>query len=146
MNEPEIVWALVKDNFEHARAHETYRSNVTALIVTLSGALLGSLAFFAENGNDAKYVFLALGLIGTYGALVNAKHYERFRMHVHIATNYISLLKDSGTLTTDLNCKFSELQRDRKWKHSYLAKIDLNWLWSGFPALIGIAGFLRYLC
>lgn len=144
LDEQIIIWELAKDNFEQARAHERYRANITAIVVSLSGVLAGALSISGSIIGSPNIIFLALGLVGLYGALVNAKHYERFRMHVHIAQKFIEILVNSASYEINPNKKFNEIQRQRKWKHSFLADFDLNWLWTGFPAIIGIGGFVMF--
>lgn len=146
MNTEEVMWGLVKDNFEQARAHEQYRANVSMLVVSLTTVLVGILT--AKNGIpvQSSYVYALIAVIGIYGGLLNAKHYERFRMHIHIANKYLSLMKEQDLISIDVTREFAKIQLERKWKHSRLASIDLNWFWTGFPLGIAVFGLFGAIC
>jgi hypothetical protein len=139
MDQADVVWQLVKDNFEQARAHETYRANIATLVITLTGILVGTLSIDLGPRHH-RVIYLAIAVLGLYGALASAKHYERFRMHVAIAQHFLDRLRTLSILTVDVNNEFREFQKARKWSHSILAAISLNWLWTGFPALLGLVG------
>ena len=139
MDQSDVVWQLVKDNFDQARAHESYRANIATLVITLTGILVGTLSVNLGPGHH-WVIYLAMTVLGFYGALASAKHYERFRMHVAIAQHFLSKLKDVGVLTIDVNDEFKKFQKARTWPHSALASLSLNWLWTGFPAAVGLTG------
>lgn len=139
MNQSDVIWGLAKDNFEQARAHETYRANIATLVITLTGILAGSLSVDLGPQHH-KFVYIAMMVLGFYGGLASAKHYERFRMHVKIAQHYLSLLKTTDVLQIDVNHEFKTVQQARKWDHSALASLSLNWLWTGFPIAVGVTG------
>jgi hypothetical protein len=145
MNESEIVWQLVKDNFEQARAHEQYRANIAALVITLVGILVGTLSITGLGSHHRQIVYLAIAVLGLYGALASAKHYERFRMHVAIAQHFVDKLRELKVLSIDVNDEFRKFQTARKWRHSWLAALSLNWLWTGFPAALGLVGLVMFL-
>ena len=69
------------------------------------------------------------GLLGIsiLGAILNRKHYERNRMHVHILDGM------SEALTRDLTDGISEINGNRRCSHAELSpifsKIRLNTLW-----------------
>ena len=139
MDQSDVIWQLVKDNFEQARAHESYRANIATLVITLTGILVGSLSVDLGPRHH-NFVYLAMMVLGFYGGLASAKHYERFRMHVAIAQHFLSKLKDVGVLQVDVNDEFRTFQKVRAWPHSTLASLSLNWLWTGFPVAVGFTG------
>ena len=144
MNEQDVIWQLIKDNFEQARAHEQYRANIATLVITLTGILVGTLSVDLGSRHH-RVIYLVVALLGLYGALASAKHYERFRMHVAIAQHFLDKLRELGIFTVNLNEEFRNFQKKRQWSHSTLASISLNWLWTGFPALIGLVGLAMLL-
>ncbi|HEY3304927.1 MAG TPA: hypothetical protein VGL70_15490 [Candidatus Binatia bacterium] len=145
MAEADVLWQLIKDNFEQARAHETYRADISKLVITLAGILVGTLSVTGVTPRGEKVVWLAVGVLGIYGALASAKHYERNRMHVATAQHLLDKLKDLAGFQSDLNKVFKDFQSARNWKHSPLASLSLNWLWTGFPGLLGAAALLTWL-
>lgn len=145
MSEIEVLWQLIKDNFEQARAHETYRADISKLVITLVGILVGTLSVTGATARQQMLVWFAVGVLGVYGAMASAKHYERNRMHVAIAQHLLEKLRQEARFTSDLNVVFRDFQQNRKWTHSALASLSLNWLWTGFPALLGIGGLLAWL-
>jgi len=142
MDEKEIIWGLVKDNFEQARSHERFRADVTKLVLILTGILAAAMSVegIAEPGK--QFIYAAIGIVGVFGAIANAKHYERFSMHIHIAQKFIDLFQEKDDKPIDFNERFIEFQKGRLWSHSWLASFSLNWLWTGLPALIGIVGLV----
>jgi len=98
----ELVWELIKDNFEQARSHEEYREKTVSLTLTVASIFIAALAI---DGFAAKTVSLlghnvtfqrldgiCLVVIGIFGALCSQKHYERNRMHVALAQEYLKKL------------------------------------------------------
>src|SRR4051812_48122299 len=85
MTDSEVVWELIKDNFEQGRAHEKYRADIVKLVITLTGILVGTFSLKDLGSQHHRIIYLAIAVLGLYGALASAKHYERNRMHVAIA-------------------------------------------------------------
>ena len=81
MDKNEILWKLYEDNRNYARFHELQRSTATNLILAVSAGLIG-LVTFDKNINllDLPSV-LFLDVLGIFGAIFSAKHYERARLH-----------------------------------------------------------------
>ena len=81
MDKNEILWKLYEDNRNYARFHELQRSTATNLILAVSAGLIG-LVTFDKNINllDLPSV-LFLDVLGNFGAIFSAKHYERARLH-----------------------------------------------------------------
>ena len=44
MDGTEIIWALIKDNFEQARSHEDYRARTVSLTLTIGSIFIAALA------------------------------------------------------------------------------------------------------
>jgi len=145
MNEADVVWHLVKDNFEQARAHEQYRASISTLVITLTGILVGTFSITSLGPYHHRIVYLAIAVLGLYGGLASAKHYERFRMHVAIAQHFLDKLRALGNFTIDVNDEFKQFQKARKWRHSWLASLSLNWLWTGFLTALGLVGLVMFL-
>jgi len=143
MDEKDLIWNLIKDNFDQARAHEQYRASTVSLVLTIASILVAILAINEFTTPFANIVYSSLIVIGLYGAACSAKHYELNRMHVNIARSLIDKLKQCGIQTPfDLNKHFEDTKSAKNWGHSRLHWLRLNWLWTGFPLLVAAGGLL----
>lgn len=153
----QLIWELVKDNFEQARSHEEYREKTVSLTLTVASIFIAALAI---DGFAAKSVSLVghaitfqqldgicLIAIGGFGALCSQKHYERNRMHVALAQAYLEKLAQSKSslFPFDVSKAFTEFVSAKKWKASWAEPVKLNWLWTGFPVIVAIVGAILAL-
>lgn len=99
MDANDLLLTLYKENAEHARLHETLRERATAVCGAIAAALLG---FAAHDGLTAadRPIGIALVVTGLLGALLSAKHYERFRRHSRIAGAFRTALETKLTQST----------------------------------------------
>jgi hypothetical protein len=150
----ELVWELIKDNFEQARSHEEYREKTVSLTLTVASIFIAALAI---DGFAAKTVSLlghnvtfqrldgiCLVVIGIFGALCSQKHYERNRMHVALAQEYLKKLAETenGMFPFDVSKAFTDFEKTKKWKAAWAEPIKLNLLWTGFPLIVAIVGII----
>jgi len=137
----ELLWRLYADNREYARAHESQRSAAANLIVAISAGLLG-LATFDQKLTVADLpLTLFLMLVGLFGAVFSSKHYERTRLHLNRARQYLRRLNDlfPEDRIVDLQ-KQGDAENERAFPRLYHLK--LNSLWNGFYLLISFLGFV----
>jgi hypothetical protein len=154
MDGTSVVWELIKDNFEQARSHEEYREKTVTLTMTIASIFLAALAIdgFASRTITVAGVEitfqrldgLCLIIIGLFGALCSQKHYERNRMHIALAQEYLSKLQAANAvqLPFDVVAAFKEFAAKKTWKAAWAERIKLNLLWTAFPLIISAIGFL----
>lgn len=78
----EYLWRMVNEHMTQARHQETLRTSVATLIITLSGAIIAFVTIDkVVTIGDTPILMLYL-LLGIFGIIVTAKHYERFNHHI----------------------------------------------------------------
>ena len=154
MEGTELIWALIKDNFEQARSHEEYRARTVGLTLTLGSALVAALAldgFTQKTVTLIGYQFsfqiidaLCMIAVGLFGAICSQKHYERNRMHVALAQHYLKKLQESkqDLLPFDTVEAFEDFRVNGEWKAKRIEWVKLNYLWTGFPLVLVAIGIL----
>ena len=154
MNGTEIIWSLIQDNFEQARSHEDYRARTVNLTLTIGSILVAALAIdgFTDKTIDLFGVAMSfqaidgvcLIAVGLFGALISQKHYERNRMHIALAQDFMARLNESNSelLPFDTVKAFAEFKANGTWKAHWAEPVKLNWLWTGFPLILAIFGLL----
>jgi hypothetical protein len=90
----EILWRMYQEHCTQGRHHESQRSAMTTLVVSVAGAAIGIITYDKQiDFEDLPLAFLVL-VIGAFGALFRAKHYERFSMHMERARGYRDRLEE----------------------------------------------------
>ena len=95
LEKEEYLWRMVNEHMTQARQQETLRSSMTTFLITLSGAIVAFIMF------DKKLSFVDLPpailvlLLGLFGILFSAKHYERFNFHIARVRAYRDALEKS---------------------------------------------------
>lgn len=152
-----VTWSLIKDNFEQARSHEELRAKTVSLTLTIGSIFVAALAIdgFASKTIDLfgkPIAFqtldgLCLITVGIFGALCSQKHYERNRMHIAMAQQFLIKLheSDANLLPFDTAEVFAEFKRNGKWKAKWAKSIELNLLWTGFPLILAVVGLILFL-
>lgn len=96
MDRATLWWNLYLENSTYARHHETLRHQSTALVVTISGAVVTIVGWTKQGDNPVtpnEWVFGAfLMLLGVLGALFSFKQYERAELHLAYARMYRRML------------------------------------------------------
>lgn len=153
MDGNEVIWELIKDNFEQGRSHEEMREKTVTLTITIATILVAALAI-ESVGKTTLDVFgyhlkiqgligiILLGL-GVFGAFCSQKHYERNRMHIKLAQKFLARLQaQPGYLPFDVSAEFAAHAEAKDWKAAHWESTKLNWLWTGFPLFIAIVGLV----
>jgi len=147
----EITWELIKENFEQARSHEEMREKTVTLTIAIATILVAVLAIdhvaeahvmlFCHRWEFQRLIGLFLFVLGIFGGLCSQKHYERNRMHVELAQDFLVKLQYRlGYLPFDVSVEFRKFKDAGKWDASWARPIRLNWLWTGFPLFIALIG------
>ena len=97
----ESIKARAQDNFEQARAHERYRTDFSKITISILGILVGLLSV-DDKIIDHSIIMYGTILFGIFGALVNAKHYERNRFHNEYAHHLVGI---TGEKAKSINLK-----------------------------------------
>ncbi|MGE4162207.1 MAG: hypothetical protein AB7G23_10795 [Vicinamibacterales bacterium] len=136
------VWlALYNENCVHGRHHETQRSVMTAFVIASTAALANlALADKSVDVRDLPYT-VALTLFGLFGAVLSAKHYERFKDHMRRAS-LIRKELDSGVLNGRAQVLREEAHKIAKAEFPRLYEWRLNWGWISLHLVVAAVGFV----
>jgi hypothetical protein len=150
----DFLLAMYQEHTTHGRHHETQRAGATNLIIVVSG---GILAFIANKGitKDTWPLAAFLFILGLFGALFSAKHYERYCYHRAHMRKYREHLESCighglGNIRTEAkeeskrNIRAESLKHvENKLRTRAAAKPPVRNLW---PRLLGCCGFLVVRC
>lgn len=135
----ELLWRLYADNREYARSHEAQRSSAASLIVAISAGLLGLATFDQEIGASDLPLTLFLSAIGVFGAVFSSKHYERTRLHLNRAKQYLGRLDVLFPL--DEIIRLQQLGDTTNAENfPRLSRLRLNTLWNALYLSISLIG------
>ncbi len=130
-----MVW---KEAREHARQHEAQRATATNMILLLASADLGAMATL-HLGYRTVPLALALVLLGLFGFLLSAKHYERAERSVAIAVEFERLLDEVDEALKIATSKKTGEQTNAR-QHPIVSRIRLNQVWSTLHLLVLAVG------
>jgi hypothetical protein len=129
------AWKEVK---EHGRQHEARRATATNMILLLASADIGAMATI---GFGSHSIPLALGLtvLGIFGLLFTAKHYERFQRSEAVASEIQARLEE---LDPELGWQAANERGRKRHSQSYprMSRIRLNKVWSSLHIVVILAG------
>ena len=139
LEKDELLWRVYADNRAYAKFHEHLRSVSTNLITVVAAGLLGLITF------DLKLTFsdvpsaAFLSIVGLFGAIFSAKHYERARLHLF--RSYEAFM-ELDRLNSDFDLMALKQAGDAKNSARFpiLSKMRLNYLWNLFHLLISMIG------
>ncbi len=139
MTDEELLWKLYEDNRGFARHHELLRATASNLTMVISAGVLGLVTFDGHIGTEDFPLTLLLTLLGFFGALFTAKHYERARLHLNRAAEYFAKLAQLHP-----NAQIDELRRIGTSKNNAtfprLNKVRLHRFWIALHLLISLLG------
>ena len=130
-----MMWKEIR---EHARQHEAQRSIATNMVLLLASASVG-LMVTVKFGYRTVPLAVAIILLGSFGFLLSAKHYERSQRSTALAIEFERRLDemDEGlqiTATRRAGESISEAA------YPFLFKVRLNKLWSSLHILVLLVG------
>ena len=138
--EREYAKMLYEENAEHARLHEELRGSATTLFVSLIAGLLAATAFGEPRNISHRWIGGIICAVSLLGALLSAKHYERFQLHLRILRECRHLIEEDL-----LNKSLKKLRESARVSHEsehLLHRVRLNVLWLlvyGATFIIGLA-------
>jgi hypothetical protein len=139
-DENDILLALYKQNYDLAFHYQNQRAITTNIILTISAGIIGLITFDQKLEGTDFYAALALVIFGFYGAILNAKQYERFAFYRERARVYRERLDSLFPQALILADKIVADERSRK-RFKVLSRIYIWHLWlvlNLFIILIGI--------
>jgi len=137
----DVLWKMYQEHCTQGRHHETQRSTVAGALVAIAGAVIGLVTFDkAVSPMDLPLTFF-LFLLGGFGAVFSAKHYERFRLHMERARRYRDEL---DRLLPDSLLKRLKEEADTKHNEEFprLKDLRLNRFWLWLYVLIAALGLV----
>ncbi len=124
----DILWGLYQDHRAEGRHQEDQRATATNIIIAISAGLLGIIALDAQLTVADIPLSAFLVLVGLFGALLSAKHHERFWFHMERARQYRDALEKLLPTTNIMELKKKADSITRK-RHPLMNKFDLFGLW-----------------
>jgi hypothetical protein len=89
-----ILWGLYQEHITYARHQESQRSTVGMLIITVSSALIGIATYDDKILISDLPIAMLIVVLGLFGAIFSAKHYERFTFHNERTEEYRRKLEE----------------------------------------------------
>lgn len=155
MPTPEDLRMYFAEHASQARKHEEQREKATSLILTIASALTG-LITYAKFSCWSAPAALAIMLLGVYGVLFSAKHYERARMHTEIlrqirieidgdgnAPRSLGQLTQAGRTVHYQAFRWPSVHaegQEHRQARSWLARQRLNVFWEAVHVLVFFIG------
>ena len=138
MDQRDVLWGMYQEHCTQGRHHEEQRATMSNLVLALSGGVLG-LMTLKDLSTDTWPLAVFLILLGLFGALFSAKHYERFCFHMTAASVHRAKLE---TLLPD--SQLLELRRTAELQHAGtrppLRRARLHLFWIGLHAAVALVG------
>jgi hypothetical protein len=133
----DAILAYWKEHREQFRQSETQRSTFTNFLLAITAALS---ALIVQQRFSAPTIPLCgfIILLGVYGTLVVAKHYERASYHVMRARALSSTLKSMGRIGS--NDTLDKVRLEHYQKIPHLHRMRLHHLWVALHAGIALYG------
>jgi hypothetical protein len=141
IEENEVLWSLYQDHTNQGRHHEDQRTAATNFIVAVCGGTLGLVALDGRLTSADLPLAVFLVFLGCFGALLSAKHHERFWFHTERAREYRDALQ-KRLPSLDLRAHREAADRRSSTRHPILWRIRVFGLWVALHlavALIGVA-------
>src|SRR5690242_9098313 len=128
MDRATLLWNLYNENCVYGRHHETQRATVATMLNATAAAILGLITFDKEiTASDAPLATFLIAL-GFFGAVFQAKHYERYRAHVAQAKEFRDAL-DAAVASGDIK-KLREAANNKHKAHfGILYDLRLSQMW-----------------
>jgi hypothetical protein len=129
---------------DQARQHKLFRQTITTLVAGVTGAVIGLSLKDANTIINSPLLTIAgtfLAIIGTYGLIACAKHYERNRMHVERLREIRHRLDTLPGITPAI---LTTINTNADFRHNLhyprLYRLQLNKVWNTFHVLVILLG------
>lgn len=134
----DAVLAYWKEHREQLRQSESQRAVMTNYILLIAAAISGFVIQQHFNLRTTPLSVLTVA-IGLYGALAAAKFHERANYHLLQARALTKALVEAGALP-DSKDALQEYRESHYANYPRLARIRLNWLWTGINLGVAVYG------
>ncbi|MET8203916.1 hypothetical protein [Micromonospora taraxaci] len=136
----DVLLQMWSSRWEQIRQSENQRATTTNIVIVVVSALLG---LIASKGLKSVMlpVAIAVTVLGVYGALLSAKYYERFRLHLAEATALRQRL-DERFPGLDLETIQSTVNARQAAAFPRLIRIPLYALWVALHGIVAFAGLI----
>lgn len=140
MAEPsDILWNFYQEHCVWERHHEAQRTSMTTLFVAIAAGVLGVITFDSKLNFTDLPLTAFLAMLGLFGAIFAAKHYERFCQHQERANQYRRALDAQFPSAGILSLRFAADEKVHA-KFPRLRKLRLHSFWIGLHILIALFG------
>jgi len=140
-DEHELWWRLYLENATSARHHEQQPTAITSFFTALAAGILAVLGLDrCLDSSDLPLTALLL-CVGILGALLSAKQYERFNLHLARSRQYRNALAEAFPGARILELKDAG-EAENKTAFPWLSKTRMGVLWVGMHGLVALLGFL----
>ncbi len=112
---------------------------MTSLFVAIAAGVLGLVTFDGRVSPSDLPLSAFLLVLGIFGAVVSAKHYECFSMHQRRASKYREALEATSEGAGILALRL-DADKENNLRFPRLHKLRLNQLWVGIHLVIGVVG------
>lgn len=142
-DQADLLWKVYQEHYTNARHHETQRATMVQYLL-ITGGLIGTLAAYEGVTAADRPLAVFLMVLGLFGAVFSASHYERYHRHKQRANKYRDLLDElvfpgSPTLARLKDMADEERIREHPWLDR---AVSVHWLWLGFPLLVSVLGLV----
>jgi len=135
----DVLWKMYQEHCTQGRHHETQRSTVAGALIAIAGAVIGLVTFDKTVSPTDLPLTAFLFVLGAFGAVFSAKHYERFCLHMERARRHRDEL--DGLLPSS---PLKRLKKEADAKHNAefprLKDLRLNRFWTWLYVLIAMLG------
>jgi len=137
----DALWKLYQEHCTHVRHHESQRASAASSFLVIAGALLGLVTYDKSIGLADLPLTILLLLLGSFGALFSAKHYERASLHTERARRF----RDAVDATLPGQpLKMFKATADAAHSKDFpkLEKLRLNKFWVGLYLMVAGLGLM----
>ncbi len=147
MNEKEIVWGMIQENFTQRRHHENQRAKITGLFVAISAGIIGLISFDNKLTAEDLPLSIFLIIIGLFGSLFNAREYDRYLLHRERTNELFKHLHEVMPNFDIMAIKKVADKRSGEISSRFIRKyIKLHTLWNYFQVFISLLGIWISIC
>jgi hypothetical protein len=145
----DLYWKMYNEHAMQARHHEILRGTISTLLVTVCAGIVS--IYNVNQGNvGTKYHFyigLMLIALGTLGALLSYKHYERNRLHVSTLREFRNEIDEIlGPLGGSIGVPNRRGRDNHNGEYPYSSKwLRVHYLWASvFIFIIGTGAMIAW--
>ncbi len=139
----DVLWKMYQEHCTQGRHHEVQRSTVASVLLAIVAVVIGLITNDQKITNSDIPLTLFLLVLGMFGAVFSAKHYERFELHMESARRYRDEL---DTLLPGAPLKRLKRAADDKHNGKYprLKDLRLNRFWIGIYLITSGLGLVLF--